>query len=241
VSGAGCPRVTHPFAALPLEGLPLPRFPLDLHVLGTPPAFVLSQDQTLRRRTWIRPNEAGFGFDCESRPHRVAHPDRPPVIRCFRTTVSVPGTAEPRPSLNGGNALAFGTLFSSQGARTNPRSRTPMGADLLWYDWSIERVNRRSDDDAPGIPCSAVHSTVPMPVPMPSPGSSRPGAVRRARTRGRIAACPPARRCSSGLPRPLQARPPSAHSPSPALHRVGRHPGRSGAGPPTWRRPTRAR
>ena len=25
----------------------LERFPLDLHVLGTPPAFILSQDQTL--------------------------------------------------------------------------------------------------------------------------------------------------------------------------------------------------
>jgi hypothetical protein len=34
-------RVTHPCASDP-EG------PLDLHVLGMPPAFVLSQDQTLR-------------------------------------------------------------------------------------------------------------------------------------------------------------------------------------------------
>ena len=32
--------ITHPFAA----GLN----PLDLHVLGTPPAFILSQDQTLQ-------------------------------------------------------------------------------------------------------------------------------------------------------------------------------------------------
>ena len=42
---AGCPRVTHPFAAvLTAEAA----FSLDLHVLSTPPAFVLSQDQTLR-------------------------------------------------------------------------------------------------------------------------------------------------------------------------------------------------
>ena len=43
----------------PLKGLPLP---LDLHVLGTPPTFVLSQDQTRQlnpamcensTRTWI--------------------------------------------------------------------------------------------------------------------------------------------------------------------------------------------
>ena len=31
----------------PLEYFPKEAFPLDLHVLSTPPAFVLSQDQTL--------------------------------------------------------------------------------------------------------------------------------------------------------------------------------------------------
>src|SRR3954468_13863336 len=44
---AGCPRVTHPFAARTPP--PKRRASLDLHVLSTPPAFVLSQDQTLRR------------------------------------------------------------------------------------------------------------------------------------------------------------------------------------------------
>ena len=43
---AGYPRVTHPFAA-PYPGQ-APGRSLDLHVLGAPPAFVLSQDQTLR-------------------------------------------------------------------------------------------------------------------------------------------------------------------------------------------------
>ena len=41
---AGRSRVTHPFAG---RGL-LPA--LDLHVLSTPPAFVLSQDQTLQEK-----------------------------------------------------------------------------------------------------------------------------------------------------------------------------------------------
>ena len=47
---AGCPRVTHPSAT---KSYPLPseKFrgyaPFDLHVLSTPPAFILSQDQTL--------------------------------------------------------------------------------------------------------------------------------------------------------------------------------------------------
>ena len=41
----GCIRVTHPFATL--EALLLKLLPFDLHVLGLPLAFILSQDQTL--------------------------------------------------------------------------------------------------------------------------------------------------------------------------------------------------
>lgn len=48
---AGCSRVTHPSATF-LQHVSqridqLARFSFDLHVLSTPPAFVLSQDQTL--------------------------------------------------------------------------------------------------------------------------------------------------------------------------------------------------
>ena len=38
----------------PLSPGPKPRFSLDLHVLGAPPAFVLSQDQTLREELVCR-------------------------------------------------------------------------------------------------------------------------------------------------------------------------------------------
>jgi hypothetical protein len=41
----GRSRVTHPFAGHPLRGAH------DLHVLSTPPAFVLSQDQTLQEKS----------------------------------------------------------------------------------------------------------------------------------------------------------------------------------------------
>ena len=42
------PRVTHPFATrVPVQAL---AFPFDLHVLSTPPAFILSQDQTLHKK-----------------------------------------------------------------------------------------------------------------------------------------------------------------------------------------------
>ena len=40
-------RVTHPFAALLISE---ETFSLDLHVLSTPPTFILSQDQTLHHK-----------------------------------------------------------------------------------------------------------------------------------------------------------------------------------------------
>ena len=43
---AGYPRVTHP-SATNFEKQAFHR-PFDLHVLGAPPAFILSQDRTLR-------------------------------------------------------------------------------------------------------------------------------------------------------------------------------------------------
>jgi hypothetical protein len=46
---AGSSRVTHPFATSTTPVLRPKQCPFDLHVLGTPPAFVLSQDQTLHR------------------------------------------------------------------------------------------------------------------------------------------------------------------------------------------------
>ena len=46
VRGEGCIRVTHPSAARQQALLLL--LPPDLHVLGLPLAFILSQDQTLR-------------------------------------------------------------------------------------------------------------------------------------------------------------------------------------------------
>src|SRR5687768_13671254 len=46
---AGRSRVTHPFAGHPES----PPDALDLHVLSTPPAFVLSQDQTLQENSML--------------------------------------------------------------------------------------------------------------------------------------------------------------------------------------------
>ena len=60
---AGRSRVTHPFAGAPLLG------PLDLHVLSTPPAFVLSQDQTLQElisSPETLPHAVAFALACDS-------------------------------------------------------------------------------------------------------------------------------------------------------------------------------
>ena len=56
---AGYPRVTHPSATK----CPFRRAdtPFDLHVLGTPPAFILSQDQTLMFE-WSRPTASCYLF-----------------------------------------------------------------------------------------------------------------------------------------------------------------------------------
>ena len=66
-----CPR-------LPLTEVSFHRFSFDLHVLSTPPAFVLSQDQTLNKmvskRASARPNhfiEANLSFKLNVSLHRV--------------------------------------------------------------------------------------------------------------------------------------------------------------------------
>ena len=122
MSGAGCPRVTHPFAALPQGGLPLPGFPLDLHVLSTPPAFVLSQDQTLRRDRFVRP-EGRLRFLSWKVDRRDRHVSTISRVAC--TTVCHSDTANRALPADGENALAFGTLFSSQGASDTQREVIP--------------------------------------------------------------------------------------------------------------------
>ena len=50
----------------PLSPAPKGRFSLDLHVLSAPPAFVLSQDQTLREEV-VLPKEQAFTLSLSSK------------------------------------------------------------------------------------------------------------------------------------------------------------------------------
>jgi hypothetical protein len=94
-------------------------------VLGTPPAFVLSQDQTLRREPLDPAVKAGFGFVFG----KSASPSSTPGSAFLWCSFVRPSSRQARrtapPEINGVNALAFGTLFSSQGASADPKEGTP--------------------------------------------------------------------------------------------------------------------
>jgi hypothetical protein len=73
----------------PLSPGPKPWFSLDLHVLSAPPAFVLSQDQTLREERCPAETEQSFHFELVLKvsPRR----EKTGLIRCSgvsRTSVS---------------------------------------------------------------------------------------------------------------------------------------------------------
>src|SRR5690606_6712266 len=122
------------------SGLPLRHASLDLHALGTPPAFILSQDQTLHR-TIVGPRArvlsvkvcAHFGSKTSKRGLRalIAHRDTPSAresLRCAtEQSLLSPAFTED------GALLAFGTLFSCQGASQTPRltSCVSVGSAIL--------------------------------------------------------------------------------------------------------------
>ena len=55
-----CPCIPHPFATLLVAVSKLTlTFACDLHVLAMPPAFVLSQDQTLQFKVFNLPKKVG--------------------------------------------------------------------------------------------------------------------------------------------------------------------------------------
>jgi hypothetical protein len=87
------PTCYSPVRRSPLRRVTLQRFPLDLHVLGTPPAFVLSQDQTLRREPLDPAVKTGFGFVVGKSASPSSTPGSAFLYCSFRTTVEPAGTA----------------------------------------------------------------------------------------------------------------------------------------------------
>ncbi len=85
-SRARSSRVTHPFATRVHQKGALP---FDLHVLSTPPAFVLSQDQTLRRKTTPtpKPHQNSRTQAPEQKQRETKNPD--PIQKPDRITKKV--------------------------------------------------------------------------------------------------------------------------------------------------------
>ena len=153
MQGADYPRVTHPSAAKADargEARPagfgsrvrLPRFwlppPLDLHVLGTPPAFILSHDQTLKFVVPIRPAPV-----LPARPPRL-----PPSLAGSRVVSDAPpiswGFAGlPNPKLPLGT-LAFARLPLPAG------SLLPSGS-LIFRGYSVFKGQLASKPRAPSF------------------------------------------------------------------------------------------
>ena len=120
------PRVTHPFAArLTAEAVSS----LDLHVLGAPPAFILSQDQTLQfepaRSTDPSRSLAGV---CVIRliaalPLRIAA--APHARFSFQRTST-------RPSRRSSNLIPAGGFVNPPGSSTFSKSDPLTGGDALY-------------------------------------------------------------------------------------------------------------
>ena len=126
-SGAGYSRVTHPFATDPEEQAPLS--PFDLHVLSTPPAFILSQDQTLHKCLIARQQADGTSSAGISRnrhqPCKFETDKNKSILTCFVLFISFPKESlrllhsGRRPSFHkrrGFWHLTLCTLLSSQGS-----------------------------------------------------------------------------------------------------------------------------
>jgi hypothetical protein len=144
-------QVTHVLLTRsPLEYPPKEAFPLDLHVLSTPPAFVLSQDQTLHQGTTTTPT-----------PHQQAREPRavkPSQKTSWQTPTPkgrrIASKKSPPPPPHGGHghgasnphargrtikALAFNTLLSSQETDTH-RTRTAFATPVPGRHFLLYRI-----------------------------------------------------------------------------------------------------
>jgi hypothetical protein len=85
---AGHPRITHPFATSLLSKgysklLPFNEGSFDLHVLGTPLAFILSQDQTLRKKFLTVLTQSIRDISCHSSVVKVRLSERAGFYHTF--------------------------------------------------------------------------------------------------------------------------------------------------------------
>ena len=119
--GTDCSRVTHPSAARISSVQALQISPLDLHVLSTPPAFVLSQDQTLM----FDLSRTRFRF-----PSARQSLAKPPLLRCLLSqNLTVLVASALRLSAKNARSSSFSVSFSRFARRPlKPSSQSPARA-----------------------------------------------------------------------------------------------------------------
>jgi hypothetical protein len=121
----------------PLIPGPKPGSPFDLHVLSAPPAFVLSQDQTLRRDSDLTryPKASGsavFRSELAGSRGTSIRPVRPPVAGRAFLGMSGPGHGEPNLGLTRhwhSHAVQFSRCERRTYPRAGKRTRTGSRAD----------------------------------------------------------------------------------------------------------------
>ena len=124
----------------PLSPGPKPWFSLDLHVLSAPPAFVLSQDQTLREGIDCPEGQNGSSFELVLKGHVQNGRDEvvsQPGSRDERSPANPPvstfnavefSKTEP---LDGGNKKASDSHQRPSGSRYRGRIRSLEGAPFV--------------------------------------------------------------------------------------------------------------
>src|SRR5690606_36496730 len=209
--------------------------PLDLHVLGTPPAFVLSQDQTLRKTlcqltTLQRPQPD------QPKPAQPRPPGREVTHLCplARSRLAVPFSRSPPPGVSpGSNSVCYHkSCWNATGCswtcwspgRPSPGLTASLQSQIIAE--SLEFIKRKfltadrggTGPSAPGPPAgpgpgrSSTGGCTSAGSPRGGGPPPKPGPNRR-RSRSRLGppatpdARPPAGRSAPGGPRPTRACP----------------------------------
>jgi hypothetical protein len=165
---ADCSRVTHPFATNCEEQALHSSF--DLHVLSTPPAFVLSQDQTLRRKLLAHQTTVSSESLNRSCPSRRPS-DR--FVAADGTALHLPNPTSIRLSKNGAGTPACGSrqAWNCRVDRALGQGHKPAATTAVKRP-HLTDFRRRS----PGQWAPPANAGLPCPLRTSKPAPARPRA-----------------------------------------------------------------
>ena len=127
-------------------------FALDLHVLGTPPAFVLSQDQTLQLNSgvlnWHPPELAGS-----------------PAVCCSGNPTTLTRDTRTLLELTAGSAVFLGFAIWFSKSELKPRGSMRGALHILDFGWPCQQPGAESSSPSD----SGLSTEGPAPTPRPTP------------------------------------------------------------------------